>query len=205
MLDNQDFVSIIRKVIELNNGHGEADDIDHSASAASARGRAAAVPVRMGLIRMERIIKERMTISDFGTYTSASLINARPVVAAIRSSSVHQLSQSWTRPTRSRSSPTSAACRRWGRLDSHASAQGRRPGRAPEPLDHLPIETPEGPNMGSSARWPRSDVQRESVHRDPVPRVYKDERARRGQRGVRLPLRRRGGQVHGRAGETPGR
>src|ERR1700680_1524158 len=78
VLDNQDFVSIIRKVIQLNNGHGEADDIDHLGNRrVRAVGELLQNQFRMGLIRMERIIKERMTISDSGTITSASLINAR--------------------------------------------------------------------------------------------------------------------------------
>ena len=78
-------MSIIRKVIQLNNGHGEADDIDHLGNRrVRAVGELLQNQFRMGLIRMERIIKERMTISNSGTITSASLINARPVVAAIK-------------------------------------------------------------------------------------------------------------------------
>src|SRR6202521_1136689 len=85
VLDNQDFVSIIRKVIQLNNGHGEADDIDHLGNRrVRAVGELLQNQFRMGLIRMERIIKERMTICDSLTVTAASLINARPVVAAIK-------------------------------------------------------------------------------------------------------------------------
>ena len=63
-------MSIIRKVIELNNGHGEADDIDHLGNRrVRAVGELLQNQFRMGLIRMERIIKERMTISDSGTIT----------------------------------------------------------------------------------------------------------------------------------------
>src|SRR6202011_5145929 len=68
VLDNQDFVSIIRKVIQLNNGHGEADDIDHLGNRrVRAVGELLQNQFRMGLIRMERIIKERMTICDAAT------------------------------------------------------------------------------------------------------------------------------------------
>src|SRR5207253_1683728 len=85
VLDNQDFVSIIRKLIDLNNGNGEADDIDHLGNRrVRAVGELLQNQFRMGLIRMERIIKERMTISDSLTVSAASLINARPVVAAIK-------------------------------------------------------------------------------------------------------------------------
>ncbi|PZR80524.1 MAG: DNA-directed RNA polymerase subunit beta, partial [Candidatus Aeolococcus gillhamiae] len=85
VLDNHDFISIIRKLIALNNGTGEADDIDHLGNRrVRAVGELLQNQFRMGLIRMERIIKERMTICDSATVTSASLINARPVVAAIK-------------------------------------------------------------------------------------------------------------------------
>src|SRR5229473_920639 len=84
-LSNDDFIAIIRKLIELNNGTGEADDIDHLGNRrVRAVGELLQNQFRMGLIRMERIIKERMTICDAATVTAASLINARPVVAAIK-------------------------------------------------------------------------------------------------------------------------
>src|SRR5207245_910091 len=84
-LSNDDFLAIIRKLIELNNGRGEPDDIDHLGNRrVRAVGELLQNQFRMGLIRMERIIKERMTITDAATVTAASLINARPVVAAIK-------------------------------------------------------------------------------------------------------------------------
>src|SRR5207302_1866724 len=68
-----------------SSGEGEADDIDHLGNRrVRAVGELLQNQFRMGLIRMERIIKERMTISDAATVTAASLINARPVVAAIK-------------------------------------------------------------------------------------------------------------------------
>jgi DNA-directed RNA polymerase subunit beta len=85
VLENEDFISIIRKLINLNNGVGEKDDIDHLGNRrVRAVGELLQNQFRMGLIRMERIIKERMTICDAATVTAASLINARPVVAAIK-------------------------------------------------------------------------------------------------------------------------
>src|SRR5207302_417978 len=84
-LSNDDFIAIIRKLIELNTGAGEPDDIDHLGNRrVRAVGELLQNQFRMGLIRMERIIKERMTICDAATVTAASLINARPVVAAIK-------------------------------------------------------------------------------------------------------------------------
>ena len=152
VLDNQDFVSIIRKVIQLNNGHGEADDIDHLGNRrVRAVGELLQNQFRMGLIRMERIIKERMTISDSGTITSASLINARPVVAAIKEFfGSSQLSQfmDQTNPLAELTHKRRLSALGPGGLnrdragfevrDVHHSHYGRI----------CPIETPEGPNIG---------------------------------------------------------
>src|SRR5207245_6246904 len=86
-LSNDDFIAIIRKLIELNNGTGEPDDIDHLGNRrVRAVGELLQNQFRMGLIRMERIIKDRMTICDAATVTSAWVINARPVAAATQSS-----------------------------------------------------------------------------------------------------------------------
>src|ERR1700682_2863524 len=88
ILEKGDFIAFLRKLIELNNSPREKqipDDIDHLGNRrVRAVGELLQNQFRMGLIRMERIIKERMTISDPHTVTSASLINARPVVAAIK-------------------------------------------------------------------------------------------------------------------------
>src|SRR5215831_2693023 len=88
ILEKGDFIAILRKLIELNNAPRDrqvADDIDHLGNRrVKPVGELLQNQFRMGLIRMERIIKERMTISDPNTVTSASLINARPVVAAIK-------------------------------------------------------------------------------------------------------------------------
>src|SRR5438132_1562687 len=105
----------------------------------------------MGLIRMERIIKERMTISDPHTVTSASLINARPVVAAIKeffgSSQLSQfmdqhnpLSELTHKRRLSALGPGGLSRDRAGFdvRDVHFSHYGRI----------CPIETPEGPNIG---------------------------------------------------------
>src|SRR5438067_129719 len=86
ILEKGDFIAFLRKLIELNNSPREKqipDDIDHLGNRrVRAVGELLQNQFRMGLIRMERIIKERMTISDPHTVTSASLINARPAVDA---------------------------------------------------------------------------------------------------------------------------
>jgi DNA-directed RNA polymerase subunit beta len=88
ILEKGDFIAILRKLIELNNAPRDrqiADDIDHLGNRrVKPVGELLQNQFRMGLIRMERIIKERMTISDPNAVTAASLINARPVVAAIK-------------------------------------------------------------------------------------------------------------------------
>src|SRR5438105_178744 len=106
---------------------------------------------RMGLIRMERIIKERMTICDAATVTAASLINARPVVAAIKeffgSSQLSQfmdqtnpLAELTHKRRLSALGPGGLSRERAGFdvRDVHHSHYGRI----------CPIETPEGPNIG---------------------------------------------------------
>jgi DNA-directed RNA polymerase subunit beta len=151
-LSNDDFIAIIRKLIELNNGTGEPDDIDHLGNRrVRAVGELLQNQFRMGLIRMERIIKERMTICDAATVTAASLINARPVVAAIKeffgSSQLSQfmdqtnpLAELTHKRRLSALGPGGLSRERAGFdvRDVHHSHYGRI----------CPIETPEGPNIG---------------------------------------------------------
>src|SRR5579864_1696174 len=152
VLENEDFISIIRKLINLNNGVGEKDDIDHLGNRrVRAVGELLQNQFRMGLIRMERIIKERMTICDAATVTAASLINARPVVAAIKeffgSSQLSQfmdqtnpLAELTHKRRLSALGPGGLSRERAGFdvRDVHHSHYGRI----------CPIETPEGPNIG---------------------------------------------------------
>ena len=154
ILEKGDFVAIIRKLIELNNAGAMAiaDDIDHLGNRrVRAVGELLQNQFRMGLIRMERIIKERMTISDPQTVTAASLINARPVVAAIKeffgSSQLSQfmdqtnpLAELTHKRRLSALGPGGLSRERAGFdvRDVHHSHYGRI----------CPIETPEGPNIG---------------------------------------------------------
>src|SRR3981081_4382463 len=155
ILEKGDFIAFIRKLIELNNASREKqipDDIDHLGNRrVRAVGELLQNQFRMGLIRMERIIKERMTISDPHTVASASLINARPVVAAIKeffgSSQLSQfmdqhnpLSELTHKRRLSALGPGGLSRERAG-FDVrgvHHSHYGRI----------CPIETPEGPNIG---------------------------------------------------------
>ncbi len=152
VLAHEDFINIMRRLIELNNGQGEADDIDHLGNRrVRAVGELLQNQFRTGLLRMERIIKERMTICDATTVTAASLINARPVVAAIKeffgSSQLSQfmdqtnpLSELTHKRRLSALGPGGLSRERAGFdvRDVHQSHYGRI----------CPIETPEGPNIG---------------------------------------------------------
>src|SRR5438067_3397287 len=151
-LSNDDFIAIIRKLVELNNGTGEPDDIDHLGNRrVRAVGELLQNQFRMGLIRMERIIKERMTICDAATVTAASLINARPVVAAIKEvfgSSQRSQFMDQTNPLAELTHKRRLSALGPGGLsreragfdvrDVHHSHYGRI----------CPIEPPEGPNIG---------------------------------------------------------
>jgi len=186
-LSNDDFIAIIRKLIELNNGTGEPDDIDHLGNRrVRAVGELLQNQFRMGLIRMERIIKERMTICDAATVTAASLINARPVVAAIKeffgSSQLSQfmdqtnpLAELTHKRRLSALGPGGLSRERAGFdvRDVHHSHYGRI----------CPIETPEGPNiglMGSLATFAR--VNEYGFIETPFRRVYSELPADRAHR-----------------------
>ncbi|MGH7609780.1 MAG: DNA-directed RNA polymerase subunit beta [Candidatus Dormibacteria bacterium] len=152
VLAHEDFINIMRRLIQLNNGQGEPDDIDHLGNRrVRAVGELLQNQFRTGLLRMERIIKERMTICDATTVTAASLINARPVVAAIKeffgSSQLSQfmdqtnpLSELTHKRRLSALGPGGLSRERAGMVvrDVHHSHYGRI----------CPIETPEGPNIG---------------------------------------------------------
>src|SRR5438105_7347791 len=155
ILEKGDFIAILRKLVELNNAVRDrqvADDIDHLGNRrVRAVGELLQNQFRMGLIRMERIIKERMTISDPSTVTSASLINARPVVAAIKEffgssplsqfmDQVNPLAELTNKRRLSALGPGGLSRERAGFdvRDVHHSHYGRI----------CPIETPAGPNAG---------------------------------------------------------
>ncbi len=85
VISRNDIVAIIGKLIELNNGRGSRDDIDHLGNRRiRANGELIQNQFRIGLLRMERVVKERMTITDADQATPNTLINIRPVVAAMK-------------------------------------------------------------------------------------------------------------------------
>ena len=86
ILDKEDIINLLRRLIQINNEERRANDIDHLGNRrVRAVGELIQNQVRVGLLRMERVIKERMTIqADPASTTPAALINVRPVVAAVR-------------------------------------------------------------------------------------------------------------------------
>ena len=147
-----DFVEILKELIRLNNGDGVADDIDHlSNRRIRSVGELVQNKYRVGLVRTERIIKDRMTVMDLETITPTQLINCRPITAAMREFfASSQLSQfmDQTNPLAELAHKRRLSAMGPGGLsrerasfdvrDVHASHYGRI----------CPIATPEGPNIG---------------------------------------------------------
>ncbi len=152
VISREDILAIIGKLVELNNGRGEGDDIDHLGNRRiRANGELIQNQFRIGLLRMERVVKERMTITDADQATPNSLINIRPVVAAMKEFfGGSQLSQfmDQTNPLAELTNKRRLSALGPGGLsreragfdvrDVHPSHYGRM----------CPIETPEGPNIG---------------------------------------------------------
>ena len=151
-LTNEDIVQVVRRIIRINNGVEEDDDIDHLGNRrVKTVGELIQNQLRVGLLRMERVVRERMSIRDPEQVSPLSLINIRPVVAAVREFfGGSQLSQfmDQTNPLaeltnkRRLSSLGPGGLRReragFEVRDVHHSHYGRI----------CPIETPEGPNIG---------------------------------------------------------
>ncbi len=153
ILTQDDLVEIVREMIRLNNGLSEADDIDHLGNRRiRAVGELIQMHVRTGFQRLERGIRERMTIQDPETVTPNGLISTtRPVMAAVREFfGGSQLSQfmDQTNPLAELTHKRRLSALGPGGLsrdragfdvrDVHPSHYGRI----------CPIETPEGPNIG---------------------------------------------------------
>ena len=151
-ISREDIAAIVGHLIELNNGLGQADDIDHLGNRrVRAVGELIQNEFRIGLLRMERVVKERMTIQEIDKATPNALINIRPVVAAMKEFfGGSQLSQfmDQTNPLAELTSKRRLSALGPGGLsreragfdvrDVHHSHYGRI----------CPIETPEGPNIG---------------------------------------------------------
>ncbi len=152
VLSPRDLLAIVREIVRLNNGFGKSDDIDHLGNRrVRTVGELIQNQFRIGLLRMERVIRERMTITDPQETAPSQLINIRPVVAAIKEFfGGSQLSQfmDQTNPLAELTHKRRLSALGPGGLsrdragfdvrDVHPSHYGRI----------CPIETPEGPNIG---------------------------------------------------------
>ncbi|MCC6619133.1 MAG: DNA-directed RNA polymerase subunit beta [Chloroflexi bacterium] len=152
VISQDDIIAIVGKLIELNNGRGEPDDIDHLGNRRiRANGELIQNQFRIGLLRMERVVKERMTITDADQATPNTLVNIRPVVAAMKEffggsqlsqfmDQTNPLAELTTKRRLSALGPGGLSRERAGFdvRDVHPSHYGRM----------CPIETPEGPNIG---------------------------------------------------------
>jgi len=152
VLSNEDIVDVIKELVSIRNGHGVVDDIDHLGNRRiRSVGEMAENQFRVGLVRVERAVKERLTLAESEGLMPQQMINAKPVSAAIKeffgSSQLSQfmdqnnpLSEVTHKRRVSALGPGGLARERAGFevRDVHPTHYGRV----------CPIETPEGPNIG---------------------------------------------------------
>jgi DNA-directed RNA polymerase subunit beta len=152
VLSNEDILDVVRILVELRNGRGEVDDIDHLGNRrVRSVGELAENQFRAGLVRVERAVKERLNQAESDNLMPHDLINAKPISAAIKeffgSSQLSQfmdqtnpLSEITHKRRVSALGPGGLTRERAGFevRDVHPTHYGRV----------CPIETPEGPNIG---------------------------------------------------------
>ncbi|WP_351000900.1 DNA-directed RNA polymerase subunit beta [Shewanella sp. TB7-MNA-CIBAN-0143] len=152
VLSKEDIVSVMKKIIEIRNGYDEVDDIDHLGNRRiRSVGEMAENQFRVGLVRVERAVRERLSLGDLNELMPQDLINAKPISAAVKeffgSSQLSQfmdqnnpLSEVTHKRRISALGPGGLTRERAGFevRDVHPTHYGRL----------CPIETPEGPNIG---------------------------------------------------------
>jgi DNA-directed RNA polymerase subunit beta len=152
VLNNDDIVDVLRTLIDIRNGNGMVDDIDHLGNRrVRSVGEMAENVLRVGLVRVERAVKERLSVAESEGLMPQDLVNAKPVAAAVKeffgSSQLSQfmdqnnpLSEVTHKRRISALGPGGLTRERAGFevRDVHPTHYGRV----------CPIETPEGPNIG---------------------------------------------------------
>lgn len=152
ILNKKDIIDVIKKLINIRNGNGNIDDIDHLGNRRiRSIGEMAENQFRIGLIRVERAVKERLSLGDIENLMPQDMINAKPISAALKeffcSSQLSQfmdqnnpLSEITHKRRISALGPGGLTRERAGFevRDVHPTHYGRI----------CPIETPEGPNIG---------------------------------------------------------
>lgn len=119
-----DVLRIVKRLVELRDGKGEVDDIDHLGNRrVRSVGELMENQYRMGLLRMERAIRERMSSEVLANVKPQDLVNAKPIAAVIREFSVlHSCRSLWIKTIRCPKLPTNVVCRHWGRAVCPANA-----------------------------------------------------------------------------------
>jgi len=152
VLRREDIVAIVAEIINLQNSQGPADDIDNLGNRRLKMvGELMQGKFRIGLARMERIVKDRMSVYDTTTVTPGQLINVRPIVASVREffassqlsqfmSQINPLDEVVHKRRLNAMGPGGLSRERAGFevRDVHKTHYGRL----------CPVETPEGPNIG---------------------------------------------------------
>ena len=152
VLDQDDILAVLQVLMDIRNGRGSVDDIDHLGNRrVRSVGEMAENAFRVGLVRVERAVKERLTLADSEGLMPQEMINAKPVAAAVKeffgSSQLSQfmdqnnpLSEVTHKRRVSALGPGGLTRERAGFevRDVHPTHYGRV----------CPIETPEGPNIG---------------------------------------------------------
>ena len=152
VLSKEDIIEVMKTLIDIRNGNGHVDDIDHLGNRrVRSVGEMAENAFRIGLVRVERAVKERLTIAESEPIMPQEMINAKPVAAAVKeffgSSQLSQfmdqnnpLSEVTHKRRVSALGPGGLTRERAGFevRDVHPTHYGRV----------CPIETPEGPNIG---------------------------------------------------------
>ena len=155
-ITKSDIILIVKRMIQINNGVERSDDIDHLGNRrVKTVGELIQNKLRVGLRRMERVIRERMSIRDQDQVSPTSLVNIRPVIASLReffgSSQLSQFMEETNPLAELRHKRTLSALGPGGLRreragfdvrDVHHTHYGRI----------CPIETPEGPNIGLIGR-----------------------------------------------------
>lgn len=85
ILSKDDIIDVMKKLIDIRNGKGEVDDIDHLGNRRiRSVGEMAENQFRVGLVRVERAVKERLSLGDLDTLMPQDMINAKPISAAVK-------------------------------------------------------------------------------------------------------------------------
>jgi DNA-directed RNA polymerase subunit beta len=152
VLTKEDLIAIMKYLLQLNNGKGEKDDIDHLGNRrVRSAGELLENQFRLGLVRIEKAVKERMSILDMEEAMPANLINAKPVTAGVREFfGSSQLSQfmDQTNPLAALTHKRRLSALGPGGLNRERAGFEVRDVHYTHYGRVCPIETPEGPNIG---------------------------------------------------------